>query len=212
MSNKEGKWASGKTGRKTRFSFKKIINFICKPVIYFLLLIIVILIVVIPDFYAKSPIGPYAFKQHANNLPLIDMVTNYSPQYAYKLIGGYGQGGRNYYIFESLTMDVVIPLVMLLFIIASINLIYKQTKLKKHIYKFAIIPFVGFLSDYAENACVITMILNYPEKIKNLAVISNIFTLVKGAFDFMGILIVLLGIIYIGINRCLKTCRTRVGE
>ncbi|MDP4143003.1 MAG: hypothetical protein Q8936_00775 [Bacillota bacterium] len=189
--------------------FKNLISVITKPKVYFALWVSVIFLVILPNF-TKAPIGPYAFKQHANDMQMIDMVINYSPEEAYRLIAGYGESGRRYYIIQSLTLDLAIPLCLMLLVMASIKLIYRQTFFKNYMHKFMIIPFLGFLCDYSENACVITMIINYPKRLNNLAVISNIFTISKWIFCTLGILIVLVGLIYIGINTCLRNKHSKI--
>jgi hypothetical protein len=173
---------------------KKFINWISKPRVFFFLFLIILLILVIPDFI-PAPIGPYAFKQHANGYPLIDTLVNYSPYKLYELLQGYGQIGRNYYILCSLTLDLIIPMSLMLFVIASFNLISRNTRISRFMYKLMAIPLLGLLFDYAENLSIITMILKYPEKLYSLATIANVFTLLKGLFVFAGILIALFGLL-----------------
>lgn len=191
------------------FILKKLINLFTKPIAYGMLIIMVILFVIIPDFYPHSPIGPYAFRQHANNKPLLDMAVNYSPQYAYSLIGDYGHNGRAYYVSQSLTLDLLIPLLMFLLIGSSLYFICRNNRLKLHVYQFMLIPFLGMLFDYLENIAVIAMISNYPKQIMYLPVIANAFSLAKGLFGLLGIVLTLALFVAVLIRKCFIRMKNR---
>jgi hypothetical protein len=173
---------------------QRFVNRLNKPIIYIILCALVFFLVLIPDF-TKAPIGPNAFKNHANGNQLIDTILNYSPQEAYRLIGSYGANGRAYYVAQSLSLDFIIPVSFMLLIVLLVNQIYSRTIFKKHISKLMLIPFIGLVCDYAENICVISMIARYPGKPHFLTSLSNIFTLSKGLFCTLGITEVFIGLV-----------------
>lgn len=186
---------------------KYLVNLFCKPKCYAFLTILLLLLLVLPDFL-PLPYGPYAFQKHANGFRMIDMLIHYSPDEAYRLIAGYGEAGRSYYIAQSLTLDLLIPFSLMLFFCASFMKMFKQTYMSKFIKWFMLIAAAGFVCDYAENACVITMIVNYPARLNAAAVFCNIFSLAKDVFCTFNLLVFLFGMIFL-CGRCLKKANIR---
>ncbi len=112
----------------------------------------------------------------------LDTLTSYTPEKAYEHISSYGYQGRQYYATIELTLDLVYPLILaLLFGLAALYTF--QRAFRDHIwtYKLALIPFIGMIADYLENACVVIMLLSYPRILPIVARISNVFTIAKWA-------------------------------
>lgn len=112
----------------------------------------------------------------------LDIKTSYTPEQAYQLISSYGEQGRQHYLIVELTLDVLYPLVSaLLFSLAILYTFQRAFPGKPGSQKLALLPFGILVADYAENICVVIMLLRYPQELPLLAQVSNIFTFLKFA-------------------------------
>ncbi|MFZ5910668.1 MAG: hypothetical protein ACOYYU_11705 [Chloroflexota bacterium] len=112
----------------------------------------------------------------------LDIRYSYTPSEAYSLIASYGDAGRQTYALTEVTLDLVYPLTTaLLFIFAIIYTFQKAFPNHSAWQNLALIPLGILAADYLENACVVTMLLLYPQELPILVQISNVFTIIKFA-------------------------------
>ena len=105
----------------------------------------------------------------------LDTLSSYTPQEAYRLIDSYGEEGRQAYAKAELTLDLVYPLISaLLFSLAILYTFQRGLPQAAWLHKMALLPFGVLLSDYIENACVLTMLWSYPRVMFNVALVSNL--------------------------------------
>ncbi len=114
----------------------------------------------------------------------LDVLGSYTPHQAYQLITSYGDQGRQAYLVTELTLDLVYPFTSAL--LFSLLIVYSfQRAFPEYPWttKLALLPFAVMAADYAENACIVTMLLNYPRLLPAVAQVSNIFTVSKMALS-----------------------------
>ena len=110
----------------------------------------------------------------------LDTLSSYTPQKAYDLITSYGEQGRQSYAIIELTLDLAYPLITALMFSLMTLYTFKRAFPGVEWAKYvAFAPFVVMLSDYLENACVVTMLLSYPRELVGMAQMANFFTVAK---------------------------------
>ncbi len=114
----------------------------------------------------------------------LDLLDSYTPHQAYQLITSYGDQGRQAYLVTELTLDLLYPFTSAL--LFSLPIVYSfQRAFPEYPWttNLALLPFAVMTADYAENACIVTMWLNYPRLLPAVAQISNILTITKLALS-----------------------------
>jgi hypothetical protein len=110
----------------------------------------------------------------------LESLLSYTPETAYRMIGAYGAGGRKLYMALSLTLDSVFPLTYPLWFSRAIDDALRG-RVPAHS-PWRVLRFVPFLStpiDYAENACIVTMLAAYPARSETLARMASRLTTAK---------------------------------
>ncbi len=112
----------------------------------------------------------------------LDTLSSYSPQEAYRLLGSYGDQGRQQYLVTELTLDVLYPLSTALFFCLLTLYSFRQG-FPNHPWTrwLVLIPLAELAVDFLENACVVFMLVRFPTEMPFLAAVSNVFTTLKFA-------------------------------
>ena len=166
---------------KRNINGKKVIFlFILTNIVYCIMLLITI-----PGVMAFS-----------NGMKLLDMMpTGYDHAYVNNLFKTMGEKGRNAYLFRQLPVDMVYPF---LFGLSSFLLLAyflgKIGKLDGPLFYICFIPLFSGLFDYGENIGIIKMLKTYPENLKLISQVTNIFSILKssGTITYFILLIILL--------------------
>jgi hypothetical protein len=110
----------------------------------------------------------------------LDTLSSYTPQKAYDLISSYGEQGRQSYAIIELTLDLAYPLITALMFSLMILYTFKRAFPGVEWVRYvSFAPYVIMVSDYLENAFVVTMLLSYPRDLVGMARMANIFTVTK---------------------------------
>jgi hypothetical protein len=110
----------------------------------------------------------------------LDTLSSYTPQKAYELISSYDSTGRQAYAIIEVTLDLAYPLIIALMFSLMILYTFKRAFPSIGWVQYvSLAPFAVMLSDYLENASVVTMLLSYPRELVSLAQIANVFTVAK---------------------------------
>lgn len=125
---------------------------------------------------------------------LLDLLFIYTPDQVYTTLKDYGVQGRQFYIMVELTADVVYPLLYALLLSGLIIFIYNRIPLRRAtIRRLFLLPLLAMLADFAENTCLVSMLMNYPYRQDGLAMAAAAFTSLKWLFFLASILITLYG-------------------
>lgn len=126
------------------------------------------------------------------NLPiegeLLDEMSGYSFAEAMRALTGYGTDGRTTYLWSSLALDTLFPIVYVTFFA---GLIYRF-RATDGTWWFAYIPIIGGIWDLMENVQISMMLLTYPNISEAQVASASIFTQVK---HWLGSLYLVIGIV-----------------
>ncbi len=127
---------------------------------------------------------PLVYKTNQNIVPL-DLHFSYSPEKAYTILSKYSDEGLREYVIGELTVDIVYPMVYVLFLSFFI---FKLTK-KNSLSSF---PLQIFILDCFENIGIVTLVNYFPQKLPNIVLLSSLFTSLKWILIGMSILLILI--------------------
>lgn len=114
---------------------------------------------------------PLVYKPIEITIPL-DLQFSYSPEKAYTLLEKYNQKELRQYVIGELTVDFIYPIVYTLFLVF---LIFKLSKKKT----LSLFPLLILFLDYFENIGIVTLIIQLPQNLPNLVMLTSLFTSLK---------------------------------
>jgi hypothetical protein len=128
--------------------------------------------------------------EHSQGMKLLDMMPlGYPLEYPKQLLDALGEEGRKEYLTLQLPADAAYPLLFALsFSFLAVFLLkrgYGQKMLG-----VVWVPIGAGLFDYAENLCILIMLMNYPSTSPLLAMIASLCTVCKSIFTTITFLIV----------------------
>ena len=126
---------------------------------------------------------------------IIDTMFAYAPEQAYQKILAYGDQGRPFYAVTEVTIDLVYPILYNLFLVLMMTLVFRRAFLGDSVLqKLRFLPFVVWASDYAENTCIVILLLSYPQRLDAIAWISSFFTTVKWSLGVASLTLIVMGL------------------
>lgn len=109
------------------------------------------------------------------SIQLLDTMFNYSMEEAYEQIKAYGENGRKICVFNTLILDSLFPLLYGAFMSLVLVFLFRETK-----YRILILmPLLIIFVDYIENTHIAFLLINFPERLPNVAYWCKLVTLVK---------------------------------
>jgi hypothetical protein len=112
-----------------------------------------------------------------------DTSLYYSAEQLYKFAESYGPEGRAAYVRARLTFDIVFPLVYTLFLTSAISWLTKNIPLTGRLWQRSnLVPILGMVFDFLENAATATVMARYPNPTPILAALAGFFTVIKWIF------------------------------
>jgi NAD dependent epimerase/dehydratase family enzyme len=123
----------------------------------------------------------------SGGLPLLDMRIWYSSDEAYRLFEAFGAAGRDAYQHLFLTVDILIPFMVSLFLWSAMS----QGALRR----FRALALAGGAFDYLENGVILVLLANYPQRLDQLVTLAALFTLLKQSFYALGLGLSITGLI-----------------
>ncbi len=116
------------------------------------------------------------------------------PETTYTLLSNYGETGRRATIVAHLLFDLIYPVSYVLFFSSSLSLTWQRMLRPTSSWRWLpILPWLAGLADCLENAGIITMALAYPSRLRLVARITGISTLLKFVFFVSSALLGLAG-------------------
>lgn len=164
-------------------------------VIFFLLLVIAVNVFVLPAVYPS--------------FETLDVQPSYSPEEAYRLLGSYGEEGRQYYVLIELTLDFIYPLLSALMVSTLLIYFFRRVfPLGSFWQKLPLLGPIVMVVDYLENTGIVVMLLSYPRRLDLVAQAANLFTVAKSFLSLLELILIVIGllswlgkVIYITISR-----------
>ncbi len=122
-----------------------------------------------------------------------DVSFVYSAADFYAMAEAYGVEGREYYISQRFTFDLVWPLIYMFFFLALLTLFYRQLPAASSLRQANLLPFAGVFFDLLENSGAAYLMYRYPVPIPYLAAMVPVFTFLKWLFIGLSSIAILAG-------------------
>lgn len=126
---------------------------------------------------------PLVYKTNQNIVPL-DLQFSYSPEKAHTILSTYSDEGLEEYAIGELTVDIIYPMVYVLFLSFFVFKLTKKSPLSWF-------PLLIFMLDCFENIGIVTMVNYFPQKLPNIVLLTSLFTSMKWILIGMSILLIL---------------------
>jgi hypothetical protein len=121
---------------------------------------------------------------------LLDVTPAFTVDAVYKRLADYGEEGRNSYSFRNVTVDAILPISLLPFLF--VLMLNAVSSLKLHpAFKGSLLAlsFIYVIFDLAENATVLALLANYPQRMNVFALILPYVTVVKRAASLLALFV-----------------------
>jgi len=142
---------------------------------------------------AENKINEYAGK----SVGIIDLTFGFNPQKTLMMVREYGDEARSFFATTEMTIDLVYPIVYAFLFGIILTLLFRRSSFQW----VNILPFICLLLDYLENITVVILLLSYPQQSVTIAILCEIFKLMKWiTFGFI-ILLIIYGLASLLINR-----------
>ncbi|SDX76258.1 hypothetical protein SAMN05518855_1020131 [Paenibacillus sp. CF384] len=152
------------------------------------------------------PYGSSKLNDYSGGAGILDLRLSYSADKAYAIIGAYSDAGRSFYVTFTLAADYIYPIVYSLCFSLLTTVIYRRAFAPKSwLHQLPLLIYITLLLDYLENACILTMLTNYPDRITFIAQAGSLFTTLKWTMAAISILLLLFGIVMLIVKRLRKT-------
>ena len=123
---------------------------------------------------------------NATQSTLLDQQYFSKPSEMYQSINGYGPVGRKLYVVIELTADIFYALIQAFLL--SLLIMWSQNRkyLRKYGY-LALIPFLAMFANWAENICIIFLLLYFPKNLIGLAHLTSLLIILKGILNLLSL-------------------------
>ena len=136
-----------------------------------------------------------------NEIGPIDLLFGFTPEKAYGMLGQMGEAGRSFYLFCEAVVDIIYPMVYVLFFGLLISLLLSKTYAVGSPWRrLNIIPVIGGIFDLFENTSIVSMILFFEQKPAILAQIGSLMNMGKWICFGASVFMVLFGLVRWGIK------------
>jgi hypothetical protein len=127
-----------------------------------------------------------------------DLLLYYNSGQVYEMLAAYGERLRSRYIWGLFTVDLIYPFYYSIFIaMIMAALLKKVASDSRTLTVFMCLPFTVLVADLIENAMLISLLSNYPEKLPLISVLVGYVTCIKWLlflFTMLGIVIILFAV------------------
>jgi hypothetical protein len=152
----------------------------------FLLAFLVVFAIHALDFHGSVP----DFRKRSGGGTLLDVKPAFSEADLYQRLSGFGVDGRQVYAFRNRTIDVVLPLGVLPFLLLFMlkaSKVVRAGRLPQALLLSLPVAYVVF--DFAENAAVLALLARYPGRDPQLAVVLPYLTIIKRAASILALVV-----------------------
>ena len=143
---------------------------------------------------------------YANGMKILDLQpTGYSADYAKTLFDNLGTGGRDYYLYRQIPLDMIYPFLFAVTYSLLLTYLFKKSfNPESKLHFLSIIPLFGGLFDYFENIGIIIMLSIYPGFSIHLANITSLFSILKSISTTLFFVLLVVGIVGFIIKKFMK--------
>lgn len=128
------------------------------------------------DFKGSVP----NFQRITGGAVLLDMTPSFGEDAIYRRLGDYGARGRENYAFRNITVDVLLPLGLLPFLVMFMNRALRAIGAGRELRVILLsMPFAYVLLDLAENGSVLLLLARFPERLHAIAAVLPYLTVTK---------------------------------
>jgi hypothetical protein len=150
----------------------------------FILGLLVVLSVHLVEFPGSVP----DFRRASGGGVLLDVKPSFSEEAIYTRIESYGESGRQNYLLRNVTVDIILPLTVLPFLWLLMGHAVARFQVGKIARIFLLsMPLAYVIFDLVENASVVAMLANYPERLTFLASVLPYLTVIKRAASMLAL-------------------------
>ena len=133
---------------------------------------------------------------------IIDTMYAYTPDQVYAKLPIYGDQGRRFYALTELTIDLVYPILYNLLLILTMTLVFRQAfPGDSALHRLRFLPLAVWISDYAENTCIVILLLSYPQRLDALAWVSSFFSTTKWSLGVASLALIVIGLVVWWVKR-----------
>ena len=160
------------------------------------------LLVVVAVHFLQFPGSVSDFKRASGDGVLLDASPAFTPNAIYERLGGYGEAGRQNYSFRNVTVDVLLPLSVLPFLLLLMRKAVTPYAFG-HFLRAALLslPVIYVVFDLVENLMVLALLGNYPVRLNTLAASLPFATIVKRAASLLAIAVPLMMLGFTSVRR-----------
>jgi hypothetical protein len=127
---------------------------------------------------------------------IIDLTLGFNPQKTLMIVSEYGDAARSFYARTEMTTDIAYPIVYAFLFGIILTLLYRKSS-----YAWVnILPFICLLFDYLENINIVILLMTYPQQSLAIAILCEIFKLMKWLTFGSFILVIIFGLAFKLIN------------
>jgi hypothetical protein len=176
----------------------------------FVLATLVAVVVVFAVHFLDFPGSVPRFEKLSHGGVLFDVAPAGTVNATYERLSGFGEAGRSSYMLRNATVDVLLPLSLLPFLVLLMLRALRRRGWSRFVKgSLLAIPFVYVGFDLLENAVVLNLLANYPARAPFLAMLLPYVTVVKRAASLLAIFlpIGLLGVGFVIGRRNRSTAR-----
>lgn len=110
----------------------------------------------------------------------LDLTPAFAPDQAYSSIASLGDGGRRLYAMVELTIDVVYPIVYaFLFFLLARAMLERSQPAPRWLARATLLPFLPAALDLIENAFILALMIEFPDRNDGLALVASVVTTTK---------------------------------
>jgi hypothetical protein len=154
--------------------------------------------------------------------PILDTRFSYTPDEAYKVMKDLKPEGRRLYVITNASEDLVFPLLYNLFLALTLTAVFQAAfssssrtlfgkpgarltvageKAAARLKSLAHLPLLVLVCDYAENICLIILMVNFPSRLNWLARLASVFTSLKWFSGTLCAVLIVFGLLIWGARK-----------
>ena len=177
---------------------------------HFLLALLVALFFVFTIHFLNFPGSVPNFVKSSNGGVLLDAVPSFSEDELYRRLAEYGVEGRRNYTRRNLTVDLILPIGVLPFLLILMRLALNKFAMGRITQLMLLsLPLAYVALDFAENGAVLVLLSNFPERVHHVAGIVPYLTVLKRAASMLAIFIPLIILVSSLVSRRTKGVYTK---
>lgn len=132
--------------------------------------------------FATFPGSVEYFNEAAHNQALLDLKPEFSADKVYERLDNFGNDGRAAYLKLVPTIDLIFPISAFIFFLIFGRLAAEKYGHSLYSRYYWILPSTYLLMDFLENAFVVLLLLNYPERLDVIASVLGFISVTKRVF------------------------------